>query len=128
MLLLVSPWFASFLFGFHYGFHLFSWVLLRPPPFGFHYLVSFVSPSPRLCLVFTMGFVWGSLRPPPFGFHYPFRLVLLVSPSPRLCLVSFVLLRRVFVWFSLWVSSVVGSCVSIAGRTVMSHRRMRAQI
>ena len=88
MLLLVSSWFASFLFGFHYGFHLFSWVLLRPPPFGFHYLVSFVSPSPRLCLVFTMGFVWGSLRPPPFGFHYPFRLVLLVSPSPRLCLVS----------------------------------------
>jgi len=41
---------------------------------------------------------------------------------------SLFLLRRVFVWFSLWVSSVVGSCVSIAGRTVMSHRRTRAQI
>jgi len=126
--------FTSSLFGLYYGFHLFSWVLLRPPPFGFHYLVSFVSPSPRLCLVFTMGvicspgFSFVRLR---LGFIIRFAwfsLFLLRHVFVWFHSFSLFLLRRVFVWFLLWVSSVVGSCVSIAGRTVMSHRRMRAQI
>jgi hypothetical protein len=69
------------------------WVLLWVSLFRFIRLL--VSPSPRLCLVFIIGFICSPgfsfvrLR---LGFIIRFALVLLVSPSRRLCLVSFVLL------------------------------------
>jgi hypothetical protein len=67
--------FASPLFGFYYRFHLFSWVLLRPPPFGFHYSFRFGSP----CFSFASA-LFGFIRSPCFsfaaslfGFHYGFH-------------------------------------------------------